>query len=199
MDHVHGSGQERKLQNGVLRTPNDSRQGCTGNQPAQHPPSDAQPDAGAEKRAGITGGPCPKCGADKQAAKRQSVGEIGSAEEDALVDTDIHAITDTCSHLIGHAESARRRTKHPSDIVAPAPPLLVAASAARVSDFNECFATIDLTYDSRNRALSARHHQRLSGAVSRSGRSLAATASRARNMRDRTVPMGQFMIWAISS
>ena len=42
-------------------------------------------------------------------------------------------------------------------------------------------------------------YQRVPSRVSSKGRSRAAMASRARKMRERTVPMGQFMTSAISS
>jgi hypothetical protein len=43
------------------------------------------------------------------------------------------------------------------------------------------------------------HHHRSPSRVSSSGRSRAAIASRALKIRERTVPIGQFMSWAISS
>ncbi len=44
-----------------------------------------------------------------------------------------------------------------------------------------------------------RIHQRRSGAMSSKGRNFPETASRARKIRERTVPMGQSMMPAISS
>ena len=43
------------------------------------------------------------------------------------------------------------------------------------------------------------HYQRTSSRVPKSGRSLSAIASRARKIRERTVPIGQFITAAISS
>ena len=85
-------------------------------------------------------------------------------------------------------------------MLAAAPALFVAASATALLDLDQRITAVKRTDDGADDAGSFVHrHQRRSGAMSSSGRSLAATASRARKMRERTVPIGQSIMAAISS
>lgn len=91
-------------------------------------------------------------------------------------------------------------TKHLGQLLPAAAALFVTAPTASLLDFNKGNAAIKGANDATNGDLFRRHgYQRLSGAVSSNGRSFAATASRARKIRERTVPIGHFMISAISS
>ena len=84
-------------------------------------------------------------------------------------------------------------------MLATAATLFVTTAAAALGNLDMCTVGVHRTDHGADRARFALHHQRRSGAVSSKGRSLPATASRARKMRERTVPIGQFMMPAISS
>lgn len=90
--------------------------------------------------------------------------------------------------------------EHLGQLLTTAPTLFVTATATTVLDFNDGFTSIQRT-DCRadGTGLMIHDYQRRSGAISSKGRNFAATASRARKMRERTVPIGQSIMLAISS
>ena len=112
---------------------------------------------------------------------------------------DFDTLADTRPPGIGNEVNPRRRTQHAREILSAATPAFVAASTPFLCYLNQGLVPLYLAHDGRYDSNHFHHHQRRSGAVSSKGRSFAATASRALKIRERTVPMGQFMICAISS
>src|SRR6185369_1053653 len=132
--------------------------------------------------------------------QRQSISKIRRAPNAAGRDGHSHLVTGLGPRWIVDPICLVPAAQHLRQALASTAPLLVASAAAACLDFNDGLIAV---YRANNGADSAHllihiYHRR-SGAVSSKGRSLAATASRARKMRERTVPIGQSMMAAISS
>lgn len=94
----------------------------------------------------------------------------------------------------------RAAAEHLGQLLPATAARLMTTTAATVFNFDHSLRAFQRADDALDRAGFALHaYHRRSGAVSSKGRSFAATASRARKIRERTVPMGQSMIPAISS
>jgi hypothetical protein len=94
----------------------------------------------------------------------------------------------------------RATTEHLGQLLPAAAALFMATATAALLYLDFGLNTVDCPNHASNCQIQSRHaYQRLFSEVSRSGRNLAATDSRARKIRERTVPMGQFMMPAISS
>lgn len=108
-------------------------------------------------------------------------------------------IADRSTNPVFDAKGWWTASEHPGQLLTAAAAFLVAASAALLH-FDGSHPGVNGPDHRMSDVVFFLHiHQRLSGAVSSKGRNLPATASRARKMRERTVPIGQFMTPAISS
>lgn len=132
--------------------------------------------------------------------QRQSISKIRCASNAACRDSHGHLVTGLGPRWIVNPICLVSATEHLRQALTSTAPLLVAPATAACLDFNDGLIAV---YRANNGAdsthLLIHAYHRRSGAVSSKGRSLAATASRARKMRERTVPIGQSMIAAISS
>lgn len=90
--------------------------------------------------------------------------------------------------------------KHLRQILTAAAPFFMTTTATAGLNLDDRLIAIHRANDGADSTHFLTHaYQRRSGAVSSNGRSFAATASRARKIRERTVPIGQSMMAAISS
>jgi hypothetical protein len=190
---------------------NGDRAGCAAAlvaSPASRPADRrcAPPIARPRRRAPIPAAP------RQTAPARESVGMQRTATERTLGNAYPHARTDAAAVRIRHPEGARRRAEQLAEAVATAAPRLPAATATALVDADGRLLSSrqsrspgirhhqDLLFASCRRVMSltAAYHRR-SAAVSSRGRNFSATASRARKIRERTVPIGQLIASAISS
>lgn len=142
----------------------------------------------------------PRYGTKHQGQQWDAVGQIGCVTDTAGVSRETDFISDLRSDPIIDAISLGAAAEHLRQLLATATPFFVTAATTAVLDLDDGLPTIQRPNDRRDGArLPMLAHQRRSGAISSSGRNLAATASRARKMRERTVPIGQSMMLAISS
>jgi len=134
------------------------------------------------------------------AEQRRAVGQIGSSRHRASGNADGDPLADRCATGVFNQIGFRAATEHLGQLLAATTARFMATTTAAVFDFDYRLRAIQGTDDALDRACFAVHgYHRRSGAVSSKGRSFAATASRARKIRERTVPMGQSMMPAISS
>ena len=132
--------------------------------------------------------------------QRQAIGQIRGTADASGGDGDRHALASGSAEPVRDPVGARAAAEHLCQLLAAAPALFVTASATTLLDLDQRITAVQRTDDGVDDAGPFVHcHQRRSGAISSSGRSLAATASRARKMRERTVPIGQSIMAAISS
>ncbi len=134
------------------------------------------------------------------AQQGDAVSQIGSPPNATRRRGNDHPITHNGSDGVISLIGLRAAAKHLGQLLPATSAFFVTAPTAPLLDFDKCISAVKRTNDATNGDLFCRHaYQRLSGAVSSNGRSFAATASRARKIRERTVPIGHFMISAISS
>lgn len=134
------------------------------------------------------------------AKQRQAIGQIGAASHRSAGNRDGDGFTDGRPARIIDSIGLLARAEHLGEVLAATTAFLMATAATALLHFDDSLPAIQGAHHAADRTdLILHSYHRRSGAVSRRGRNLAATASRARNMRERTVPMGQFMICAISS
>lgn len=132
--------------------------------------------------------------------QRDTVGQISRLSDATGHRGDDHLVTDMRSDRVVRLVGPRSAAKHLRQLLPATPPLFMATPTPSLLDFDQSptiFQRPNGATDGDQFIIHA--YQRLSGAVSSKGRNLLATASRARKMRERTVPIGQFMISAISS
>jgi len=138
--------------------------------------------------------------ADDGREERHAVGEIGGAADAAGGDGNGDALADRRAKRIIDAKRARPASEHPAQILAAAPPRFMAAAATARIHHHLGLISVQRADHAAHRAAPLFHaHQRRSGAVSSRGRRRKARVSRARKIRERTVPIGQSMMPAISS
>lgn len=162
-------------------------------------PGSGKADQGTKHGRRITADPVSDHSPADQSQQWKPIGEIRAPKYGPIRYADFDTLADTRSPGIGNAVNPRRRTQHARKILPAATTAFAAASTPFLCYFNQGLAPLYLAHDGQYDGNHFRHHQRRSGAVSSKGRSFAATASLALKIRERTVPMGQFMIWAISS
>lgn len=168
--------------------------------PAHQQPGDKEPHSTACHGPRIAAGlHAHGCSGD-DAKQRQAIGQIGASPHRTAGNRDGDGFTNGCPARIIDPIGLLARAEHLGEVLAAAAAFFVAATATALLHFDDRLPAIQGAHHAADRTDLILHcYHRRSGAVSRRGRSLAATASRARNMRERTVPMGQFMICAISS
>ena len=138
--------------------------------------------------------------ADNRTKQWRAVGQIGSSCYRASGNGDGDTLADRCATGVFDQIGFWAAAEHLGQLLSATAARLMATTAAAVFDFDHSLRAFQRTDDALDRAGFALHaYHRRSGAVSSKGRSFAATASRARNIRERTVPMGQSMMPAISS
>lgn len=141
-----------------------------------------------------------KDGPDNGCQQWQSIGKIRRASNAAGRDGHAHRVTDPRAGRVVDPICLVSAAEHLRQALTATASLLVAPAAAAGLDFNDGLTAVHRTNNGADGAHFLIHtYHRRSGAVSSKGRSLAATASRARKMRERTVPIGQSMMAAISS
>lgn len=166
--------------------------------------SGATPHRSPAQRPGVTAETVSQQRTGNQAQQRQAVGQGRIAAECPGREEDADPVPGLCPYGIPHPVLARRAAEHLGELLAAATAGFVTATAAAAFHLHQGEIPVQPGDPADLRALCPDCHdpvgyQRLSGATSSRGRSLLATASRARKMRERTVPMGQSMIRAISS
>lgn len=138
--------------------------------------------------------------ADDGGQQRHTIGKIGGPADATRRDGNRDALADTDTQLVIDTIGTRTAREHPAQILAAAAPFFVATTATALFHHDFGLLSVHCPDHAAYRTTVALHgHQRRSGAVSSNGRNLSATASRARKMRERTVPIGQSMMPAISS
>ena len=132
--------------------------------------------------------------------QRNSICKISRMANTASSDSDRDAIANSSANLVIYLIGFWPCTKHLGQLLTTTTTLFVTSPTAAMLNFDECIRSFLRTDYCLDRGLFIIHaYQRLSGAISSNGRNFAATASLARKIRDRTVPIGQFMMPAISS
>ncbi len=130
----------------------------------------------------------------------RAVGQIGSSCYRASGNGDGDTLADRCATGVFDQIGFWAAAEHLGQLLSATAARLMATTAAAVFNFDHSLRAFQRTDDALDCAGFPLHaYHRRSGAVSSKGRSFAATASRARNIRERTVPMGQSMMPAISS
>ena len=140
-------------------------------------------------------------GTTNSGKQRDSVGKVGCLAHTAVGNGDGHAFADTGPEIVVHPVTPWPAGEHPGQALSAATALLMTSPTTALLDLDLSLPTVNCPDHAANRATAfvVHAHQRRSGAVSSKGRKRRATASRARKMRERTVPIGQFMMLAISS
>lgn len=132
--------------------------------------------------------------------QRHAVSQIRRALNAASGNRDDHPLPNRCPDGIGNSIGFLAAAEHLGQLLTAAPALFMTSTATAMLDFNQSMVAVDCLDDPSSGAMRPIHfYQRRSGAISSKGRSFAATASRALKIRERTVPIGQFMLSAISS
>lgn len=131
----------------------------------------------------------------------QAIREIRRPANASRPDRNHHPIAHLGSDVVADPIGLGGRAEHLGQALPAATALLMTAATAALGDLDHCIAAVDSADDRLYRTLAFAHagYQRLSEATSSKGRNFAATASRARKIRERTVPIGQFIMVAISS
>lgn len=159
-----------------------------------------QPDSSTNHRTQVASERCTQCRPGDCCGQRQNIGQIRSTTDAANRDCDLYTITNISTDCVFDPIGFRATAEHLGKMLPSASALFMAAPASALLYFHVHPFAIQGTYDGLNSVLFGTHaYQRLSEAVSSKGRSFPATASRARKIRERTVPMGQSMMPAISS
>ena len=114
--------------------------------------------------------------------------------------TDRYAIADVGANRIFNKVGFLAATEHLGKLLATASTFFMATSATPMFNLDVGKFAVQIADNRLDCGLLSDHaHQRLSAAVSNKGRNFPATASRARKILERTVPIGQSMMEAISS
>lgn len=133
--------------------------------------------------------------------QRQAIREIRRPANASLTDGNLNPIAHLGTDVVADPIGFGGCTEHLGQVLPTATALLMTTTTAALGDLDHCITAVDSADDCFYRTLSFTHacYQRLSEATSSKGRNFAATASRARKIRERTVPIGQFIMVAISS
>ncbi len=156
--------------------------------------------SGAEYGQAVTAQGGTKRGTADGCDKRHAIGQICRAPHAARCDGYGYPVTNSGADRIFHAIAFLSAAEHLGQLLAATAALFVTTSTTALVDDDMGLFSIQRLDACKNGRLFCIHgYQRLSEAVSSKGRSFSATASRARKIRERTVPIGQSMIPAISS
>lgn len=162
--------------------------------------SQGQTQSGTENRTAIPRRhPAQQSRAD-HGQERNAIRQIGRSAHVAGRDRNTDPLPDLRPDPVVDTIGSGAAAEHLRQVLATTPALLVAAAATALLNLDDGLPTLQPPNDGEDSVrFPVRAHQRRSGAMSSRGRSLAATASRARKIRERTVPIGQSMMLAISS
>ncbi len=156
-----------------------------------------------QDRAPLTRNPCTDHGTTHHSEQWNPVNQICGSPDSSRCNGNFDFVTNPTGDRVVEAIGFGASTKHLCQLLTTAPSFFMATSASLLGNFDDGLVAIECTHDGAYSgyfmSLHRQDYQRLSGLISSRGRNFAATASRARKIRERTVPIGQFITWAISS
>ena len=159
-----------------------------------------EPQASASHGSQITPPLRTQCGTDDRCGQRNTIGQIRRLANRPSGDAHNDFIADSSTTMIVSQIGFRTCTKHLRQILSATPTLFMAPPTSTGLNLNQGSRPLKGTHNGAYFSFIFRHdYQRRSGAISSKGRNLAATASRALKIRERTVPIGQSIMLAISS
>ena len=159
-----------------------------------------QPSASPQYCTGIPAQGSPQDSTSDGRGQRYAIGQIRRPANAATGNGNRYSLAREGTKAVINSVGFRAIAKHLGKLLSAAATFFMAATTTAVLNFDHRLRSFDSANHAADSAFIGAHdYQRLSGAISSKGRSFAATASRARKIRERTVPIGQSMIFAISS